>query len=322
MSMSVNDLLRKAILTVGDGTNGDFGGAGQAPLAIEQVSEFIELMTAEQVVLPRVRRVNNIAPIWNEPIIDFAGRIARPGVEANRLGYSQRAEPTTGLVELRTVLLRAEVPVSDEVFEDNVAGDRLRGSLDRLIADRFGADVEELLVAGDSTSADAFLALQDGWIKVAQDEGNAIDAASYGKDYQEIFKQMLLAIPERFRRNLETSGAFFVPKRTETEYRDQLASRGTPLGDTMLTGRTPLRYQDIEIVGAPVFPIAAGSPDTSVFILTNVNNLYAGFMRNIRFETFRDPREGVTSFIVNARVGGTVAVPEALVIAYNVNVEP
>ena len=154
MGMSVNDLLQKAILTVGDGENGDFGGPGQAPLGIEQV------------MLPRSRRVTSSAPLWNEPIIDFAGRIARPGVEANRLGYSQRAQPNTGLVELRTSLLRAEIPVSDEVFEDNVAGAALRGSLDRLIADQFGADVEELLLMGDSTSADAFLALQDGWVKV------------------------------------------------------------------------------------------------------------------------------------------------------------
>lgn len=322
MGMSVNELLRKAILTVGDGTNGDFGGPGQAPLAIEQVAEYIELMTHEQVLLPRVRRVTSSAPLWEEPIIDFAGRIARPGVEANRLGYTQRAQPNTGNVQIRTSLLRAEIPVSDEVFEDNVAGERLRGSLDRLTADQFGADVEELFLMGDTTSTDPYLALQDGWVKVARDEGHAIDGSSYGKDYQEIFKQLLLAIPERFRRNLEASGAFFVPKRSETEYRDQLATRGTPLGDRMLEGRENLRYQGVEIIGVPAMGITAGSPDTSTFILTNTQNLYAGWHRNIRFETFRDPREGVTSFIVNARVGGTIAVPDAVAIAYDVNVEP
>ena len=64
MGMSVNDLLRKAILTVGDGENGDFGGPGQAGLAFEQVTQFIELMTHEQVILPRARRVTSSAPLW------------------------------------------------------------------------------------------------------------------------------------------------------------------------------------------------------------------------------------------------------------------
>jgi hypothetical protein len=39
-------------------------------------------------------------------------------------------------------------------------------------------------------------------------------------------------------------------------------------------------------------------------------------------ETFRDPREGATSFIVTARVDAKIAVPDATAIATSVNVEP
>ena len=78
------------------------------------------------------------------------------------------------------------------------------------------------------------------------------------------------------------------------------------------------------ILGCPSLDagIASGSPDTSAILLTNKNNLYAGFHRNMKFETWRDPREGATSFVVTARVDAKIAVPNATVLAYSVNVEP
>jgi hypothetical protein len=39
-------------------------------------------------------------------------------------------------------------------------------------------------------------------------------------------------------------------------------------------------------------------------------------------EQFRDPREGVTSFIVTTRIDARIAVAKATAIAYNVSVEP
>lgn len=325
MTLSTEQLLRKAILTVGDGENGDFGassggyaGRAMAPLSIEQVSSFIELMSAGQVLLNDVRRVTSNAAKWQESIIDFSSRIARPGVEANRLGYTQRAEPTTGMVEINTSLIRAEVPVSDEVFEDNVAGNGLLQTLERLIADRFGYDIEDLFTNGDTTSSDSLLALFDGWLVNAEAGGNVVDGTTYGQDYQEIFRTMLEAMPQRFLRNLENSGRYYVPKRLEIKWRDILSARGTDLGDIMLTGKQELQYQGIKIVGVPVFE--AGADDKAKILLANANNLYAGFHRAMRFETYRDPREGVTSFIVTARVGAAVAIPEATVVATDVDV--
>lgn len=326
LSLSTESLLRKAVLNVtgpgGDVGTADFGGAGQAPLSLEQVAEFIELMAAQQVMLPEVRRVTSSASKWQESIIDMGGRIAKPGVEATRLGASDREKPTTGIVEMSTVLLRAEIPVSDEVFEDNVAGQNLVNSIERLIADRFGYDIEDLMVNGDTGSGDPYLAQLDGWLAQATASGNSLDASTYGQDYQEIFQLMLQSVPHRHLRNLRAQGRFYVPQASEFKYRDLLAARGTNLGDLMLTSDNELRYQGILIKGVPSFGILAGAPDTSDFLLCNPMNLYAGFHRAMKFETWRDPREGATSFVVTARVDAKIAVPEATVIAYDVNVEP
>lgn len=325
MALSTEALLRKAVLNVtgpgGDVGTADFGGAGQAPLSLEQVTQFIELMAAQQVMLSEARTVTSNSAKWQESIIDMGGRIAKPGVEATRLAAGDREKPTTGMVEISTDLLRAEIPVSDEVFEDNVAGQSLVNSIERLIADQFGWDIEDLFVNGDTLSADPLLALSDGWLAQCAADGNDFDASGYGQDYQDVFRVMLQTMPLRFLRNIEAQGRFYIPKRAEQKYRDLLSSRGTPLGDLMLTGTNELRYQGILIKGVPSFGVTAGSPDTSSFLLCNPNNLYAGYHRAMKFETWRDPREGATSFIVTARVDAEVAVPEATVIATSVNVE-
>lgn len=317
MSIPNEELLRKANLTTTD-----FGGAGEAPLSVEQVNEFIRLLAADQVFLGDVRRVTANAAKWQESIVDFGGRITKPGVEATRLGSTDRVKPSTGSVEISTVLLRAEVPVSDEALEDNVAQAGFANDLEVLIADQFGFDVEDLMVNGDLASSDTYLAQIDGWIKQAQGaSGHVFNANTTGQDYQTIFKKLLQSLPNRFKRNRQ-DWRYYVPVVLEEQYRDILSSRGTALGDLTLTGQNELRYQGILIKGAPSLAVTSGSPDTSSILLANRNNLYAGFRRAITMETFRDPREGATSFIVTARVDAKIAVPAATAIATNVDVEP
>ncbi len=115
---------------------------------------------------------------------------------------------------------------------------------------------------------------------------------------------------------------FYVPKRVEESYRDILAARGTPLGDMMLEGARELRYQTFRIKGVPLFPIITPTPPAvphSFILLTHRQNLYAGFRRQIQLETYRDPREGGTSFIVTARVDAEIAHIPATALAFNVN---
>jgi len=322
MAISNKELLEKATLVSTSGT--DFGGEGQAPLSVEQVRDFIKLMAAEQVFLPDVRTVTSPAATWEESIVDFGERITHGGTQATRLEAEQRAKPSTGNVTITTTLLRAEVPVSDEVFEDNVAGEGFANDLEVLIADRFGFDVEELLVNGDTESEDAYLKLNDGWLKLAEGEaGNVVEAAGDGQDYQNIFKKLLQSIPDRFKRGLQQNGRYYVPIRLYESYIDQLADRGTSLGDFTLENQKDLRYQGILLKPAAVIPIVAGeegAADTSKILLAQRQNLYAGYQRRMRMETFRDPREGATSFVVTARVDSEIAVPEATAIATEVDV--
>ena len=318
MSISNQELLQKAII---DTT--DFGGPGEAPLRVEAADRFIELMTTGQELLSDVQVVKHNASKWQQATIQFAGRIMRRGTEGAALLDAERSKPTTGLIEMSTVLVKGEVAVSDETFEDNLEGDAFAALLERLIADRAGFDLEELALQGDTASGDTYINLLDGWLKQMRGAGgHVVNAAALGQDYQSVFRQLLLALPERAKRNIQGDGRYYVPSRMETMYRDILSARGTPLGDLTLTGNNELRYQGILIKGVTTMPIVAGTPDTAQIFLTNRNNLYAGFRRQLNIESWRDPRAGVTSFIITARFDAKVADVDATATATNVDVEP
>jgi hypothetical protein len=110
----------------------------------------------------------------------------------------------------------------------------------------------------------------------------------------------------------------------EQAWRDILASRVGALGDL-----SPHAVERPDVPGHQdrVGPDLrrwhrAGSPDTAAILLSANSNLYAGYHRAMKFETFRDPREGATSFIITCRVDPKVAVINATVTATSVNVEP
>ncbi len=326
MGLTNQELLQKAVLSTAD-----FGGAGEAPLTIEQVREFLRLAILPQTMLPDVRPVMSNANTWQESKINFDARIMRPGIEGERNVFSDRIKPGTGVVEIITSLLRGEVPITDETMEDQVEQAGFGDTIMAMVAEGAGRDVEELFIRGDTDDSfighgegvGSFLRLSDGWLKLAGTSAgfNLLDATSDGQDYQAIFRKLINLLPDRYKRDVQNM-RFYVPLRLEEKYRDQLAARATAGGDAWLEGTRPLTYQSIRIMGVPNFPIdATTTPDTSFILLSHRMNLYAGWRRQIRMETFRDPREGLTSFIVTARVDAEVAHVPATAIANNVDVD-
>ena len=324
MALTPHELLRKASLTTTD-----FGGANEAPLSVEQVQQFLRLAITPQDMLPDVRTVMANASKWQESKINFDSRILRPGTEFTRLADAQRIKPGTGVVEISTVLVRGEVPISDEVMEDQVERAGFGDTVMAMIAEASGRDVEELMINGDTDDSEighgegagSYLRLLDGWLKHAIVGGNVTDAASLGTDYQSIFNRLLVALPNRYKRD-KPNMRYYAPTILVEKYRDILAQRGTPLGDLTLEGGRELRYQTILIKPVANMIVKDGTPDTSFILLSHRQNLYAGYRRQIRIETWRDPREGGTSFVLNARIDAQVAHAPALSVAENVNVEP
>ena len=342
-------------------TLADFGGDNEAPLSIQQIAIFLRLAITSQAMLPDVRMVTSNANKWQESKINVDNRIMRAASELTRLGDTDRYSPSTGIIELSTVLLRGEVPISDEVLEDQVEREGFGSTVMTMVAEGAGRDIEDLMVNGDNSifnpetstadtgkpsSNDTNFATQVGVPTATTGTGSVSDATYFramnqngsaggwlaqalrgangnvtnaggSNDYQDVFANLLAGLPDRYKRD-KANMRFYVPDTLEELYRDTLASRGTPLGDAMLQGDRPLTYQAIPIKSVPIMRVT--SDDSTYVLLTHRLNLYAGFRRQIKMETWRDPREGGTSFVVSTRVDAKVAHVPATAVAHNVDV--
>lgn len=313
----------------GDGSKGGF-------LSPQQVMTFLRQAIEGTAILSLARKEYSINPKFEVPRIAMNSRILQPGVQGERVADAKRKKPTTGLMTLSTVLFKGEIPVADEVFEDQVERDRLADTLMVMIAEAVGRDIEEIIIksdtARDPAGADsgnpdsAIFDQLDGIIKRAQASFPAAQKvnATGITTPEDLFSKAIEALPHRYRRDYG-SLRFFVPVPTKDAYHKALAARGTVLGDTMLTstGGVTLNYRGIPIVEVPLLSgtdtINGSAIDYTKFgFLTDPMNIVVGFQRRIRMERYRDPREGATSFLPTVRFDADWANPEASVLLYNI----
>ena len=330
--MSSNgSLLRKADLAISDlASNG-------GELNPEQGAAFIRKLIKQPTLIRVCRVVEMTAPIRKINKIGFGSRILRAATSgvaltasgSNGTGLDGRAKPTTEQIELQTKEQIAEVRIPYDVMEDNIeratvatnelpntgpAG--LRQTIIDLIAERAALDMEELgLLANTSYTNGAdgddqsFLSQFNGWLTLAQTVGNVYNAggASISKA---IFKQGLKTMPSQYQRN-KSALNHFVSVNNETEYRDTLADRGTPLGDQMTQGTSPTYG-----FGSPVIPVAL-MPETSG-LYTDPLNLIFGIQRQVSMEFDKDISARVYIIVLTARIAFQIEEAAALVAYENI----
>lgn len=322
--------LEKATLSTSDLTGGTDGGL----LSNDQAMEFLRVAIDYTAILPLCRVEFSKAPSFEVPRLSFGSRVLKPGTEGSRLADGDRVKPSTGLMTLATVLLRGEVPVSDEVFEDNVEKDKLADTIMTMVAQAVGRDIEELMIKGDSArdtggGEDAYLDLIDGLVKrfqAATPAGQKLDMSAGGAPttYDEMLGQALQKMPARYRRNVSDL-KFFLPVLHTDGYEKSLSGRGTALGDkTVIEGlKASLAYRGIQTIPVPIMTgtdlINAASVDYDKFgLLTDPKNIVAGFHREVKIEKWRDPREGATSFVPSVRFDVDIADPNGTVLIHDI----
>ena len=324
--------LEKAVFSVADIT----APAGGGLLSPEQAREFIRVAITESTLLRELNIFTSNSTKFEVPRISFASRVLKVGTEATRLTEPNRIKPTTGLVTLSTYLFKGEVPVSDEMFEDNIEKESLADTLATMIAEAVGRDVEETVIKSDtdrdpggadvadvdSAEFDQF----DGLIKLMQDDlpvGQKVDQSAT-TTYDELFGKMIAALPARYRRNYRQL-RIYVPTKHRDGYIQEIGGRGTLLGDSALIDgmESRLAYRGIPVVEVPLMSgtttINGGAIDYSKFVfLTHPMNVYLGFHRRVRLERWRDPREGATSFLPSVRFDAKFGDPAFAVLGYDI----
>ena len=285
-------ILQKADLALADLT------AGGGILKPAQAQKFMRLLIKDSPLMRLATVVPMQSPKQQLSKIKFGSRVLRPGAEATALPLADRARPDLSQVQLDAKLFKAEVRLSDEVLEDSIERGELRQTIMEMMAEAISRDMEEVLINGDTLSADPFLAVMDGVLKQAT--SNVVDAggAAISKN---LLRDMLKTIPSEHLRDKKAM-RFMTSVDADLDYRNTLAERATAVGDRLLEGDTPVLYSGVPLQPIPLFPenLGAGS-DQTVILLCNPKNIHVGIWRNIRVESARDISEGTLKIVATLR---------------------
>ena len=304
------ELLKRADIALADlSANGGL-------LDAEQTESFLDLIQEQPTILKQIRNVRMNAPERKINKIGFDSRILRAAVQtggANDGGdndryvrKADRAKATTSQITMATKEVIAEVRLPYEVLEDNIEGQSFESHIMRLIAERAAIDLEELALAGDTASADDYLALHDGYLK--RITSHVVNNTSAGVS-PDMFQAGLLALPQKYHRNLSQLKNW-ISVANGIKYRSLVSKRATGYGDAMLTGNGPIFAHGVTVETAPM--LAAVGSGTSG-ILTFPQNLIFGIQRDIRIETDKDIRSREYIIVLTARVALGIETEDAAV---------
>lgn len=271
----------------------------------EQANTFIDMVVEQGTMLNQVRVVRMNGPQMKINRLGFDARIMHAanqsggaqdsGANTRYLAAAKRSKPKTAQIELLTKETIAEVRIPYEVMEDNIEKGNFEMHVMRQIAERARLDFEEFGWFSDTTSGDADLALQDGWLKLIT--SNVLDNASAGaKDA--MITSALLAIPQRYLRNLPQMKAY-MSVANKIKFQADRINRVGALGDSSAVSNLDLYSQGLKI--EPVATLASDGSGTSG-VMTYPQNLIFGIQRDITVETDKDIRSREYVIVVTARV--------------------
>lgn len=315
--LALNGMSNKTLLAKADLALADLLSEGGLLLPA-QAQKFIRLLIKEAVMLKMATVVPMKAPKQIMESIRFAGRVLRAGQEAAALPKADRAKPTLGKIELDAKLFKAEVDLDNEVLEDSIERGQLRNTIMTLMAEAISRDIDEVVIQGDTTSADPFLAQFDGIVKAATSHIVNAGVATLSKS---ILRDMLKAMPSEYLRR-KSDLVYLVSVDEEIDYRDSIVEMKIGhLSSTQLTDDVPVTYSGVPVRSVPMFPENLGvGANCSLALLLDPKNINVGIWRQIRIETDKDVSAGILKIVATLRIDQKYVVEEAVVKGTNVKV--
>ncbi|MFC7044292.1 hypothetical protein ACFQH6_20755 [Halobacteriaceae archaeon GCM10025711] len=257
-------------------TTSDFSSGGL--LNRQQFDEFFRMAQDAPQIMDQVRFVRLQGPKQQIDRIGVGERLLRAATEATEGSLNS---PNTGSIDMDAVKMELPWEVSMETVEDTIEGEGTADVLVEKFARQFGVDSEDLAFNGDTTSGDAFLSINDGWIVDAENQGPAanVDHANATID-KSVFSNLLTSLDAKYRRDPE--GLVYLTSLNQKQnYKDYLTDRSTAAGDAMLmTGEEPTPY------GLPIVT-PVGFPDSRA-MLVNPMNLVWGVHRDVNMRVTQE----------------------------------
>lgn len=311
--MNNNEIIEKAAMTLSDLSTG--GLMNQT-----QFNTFYRKVIDAPTIIKDARTVQMPIDSMKIEKIGFGTRILRAGQEGVALTDGQLSKPTTGTIQLNAKEVIAEVNITYDTLENNIEKAGLYDTIMSLIAERFSLDAEELIINGDTASADPYLALIDGMRKKAVSHVVDLNGAALTKS---VFKQLYGAVPTKYLRN-PRDFRYYVSHANELEWKDSIVARQTALGDSTLQGGLPNAY-GIDVRGIAMLQgydiDGAGALTTIVNdgFLINPKNILWGLSRNVRIEVDKDIRARKFIIVLTAKMDVQFEEEDAVAKAIKIN---
>lgn len=303
---------KAAVSKVGEWASADLATGGL--LTDEQSNRFIRTVIEGSQLLPVVRVVPMKRPTRLIERIAFTTRLLSSLTELT--APASAVKPTTAKVTLDTFEYGGLVKISYDTLQDSIEGGRevrgnpIEATLREIISEAVARDVEHIVLNSDTASADPLLDNFNGVFKAAS---NQVGFASAPVS-KAVFKDTLLALPKRFRQN-KSRLLWLISPSTDTEWRDELADRGTSLGDEAISALTTAGNgkngpdKRFGAYGVPMLQVTgipedggAGTDETKV-ALTDPRNIVVGFWRDVYLDWQKEVETRSLKIMVSLRVG-------------------
>ena len=314
--MDQHELLQKALETA------DLI-AGGGELNPEQAEKFITYLRDLSVMAKDARQIPMKSKKREINKIGIGQRASVPAAEGQDPGV--RKKPTFAKTTLDVVELMTPFEITYDVFEDNIEGENLEDAIIKLFATQIAMDHEELYILGDTASSDTFLALTDGWHKLALTGGHVYDHAG-GGIVVDVLAELLDRLPEKYLRDYADLRYYVSPK-FEHAYKQLLGQRPTPAGDKFLLTETPATYAGIPLTRVPMIPSTLAADiggtnftDLTFVLLTLRRNLITGIHRQMSLERDKDIFARKRQYAFTSRVAATYEEVDAVSLATNISV--
>jgi len=275
-------------------------------VAPQQAREFIDMSVEQTAPLRRMRVVTGIVRSYELHDISLGEPVLRPAVEGTAPDASDVSAPTITQRVLQPRPVRADFDVTFDMIRQNIEGEGLNATLNRLFSKQFGKDIVYVAFNGDTAydpmdttpKGKATRAL-DGLLKQLAADADvhvySIPSTPTYSGSSGVFSAMIKLLPKDYRDD-RSALAFFVSQNVLDAYEDEIADRQTTTADAVMFGSADVsRYKRIEIV--PVY----GLPDDKI-ILTVQRNLVVGFGRDMQVGMDVYNRKGVVEVTIRTDV--------------------
>lgn len=243
------------------------------PLPQAAAEAFLRDTINKATVLPKLNPYYKKAP---------AGNIDTLSVGKRKLREASKTDTPTGVGSIAPGQIPyavKKVKWDEWVQNDDVwyalasRGQNVEDVIISMIQDQFAVDLQDLIFNGDTTSADPFVKIIDGFVKKAKVSTNKTDLAANDVTIQ-AFVDHVAVLPDKFKTRNDIS--WFITQKTHDKLMSLLTTRQTNLGDAVLIdGKvSKLAGYNVEIVQ---------EMQSGFAMLTPRENLKPVFTRDLRY---------------------------------------